>query len=200
VKKVLLSFVIITVLALACGEEEGVTPTEPDHLVPTSPVNVLKNVEISFNQRDINLLKAMLSTNFVFYFDPRDVGQSPPGSQYEIPESWSYAEFRQAINNMFDKAYSINLSIPTGRVGTPGENETTYKAENVTISLLVMIDELNGFIANAGYCNFEFERYTTKEGKKYWRLTGWWDRTSEFFDAYPGVAPSSLGRVLSLYY
>jgi hypothetical protein len=200
VKKVLFSFVVIALLALACGEEEGVTPTVPEHPVPTTPVNVLKNVAISFNQRDINLLKAMLSTNFVFYFDPRDVGQSPPGSQYEIPESWSYAEFRQAINNMFDKAYSINLSIPTGRVGTPGENETTYKAENVTISLLVMIDELNGFIANAGYCNFEFERYTTKEGKKYWRLTGWWDRTSEFFDAYPGVAPSSLGRVLSLYY
>jgi hypothetical protein len=196
-KKVLIGFVVIAVLALACGEEEGVTPTVPEHPVPTTPVNVLKNVAISFNQRDINLLKAMLSTNFVFYFDPRDVGQSPPGSQYEIPESWSYAEFRQAINNMFDKAYSINLSIPTSRVGTPGENETTYKAENVTISLLVMIDELNGFIANAGYCNFAFERYDSASGKKYWRLTGWWDRSSEFFDAYPALTPTSVGKILA---
>jgi hypothetical protein len=198
-KKVITGLVVIAVLALACGEEEGVTPTEPNHLVPTSPVNVLKNVEISFNRSDINLLKAMLGPSFVFYFDPRDVGQSPPESQYEIPESWSYTEFWRALNNMFDKAYSINLSIPTSRIGTPGENETTYKAENVRISLLVMIDDLNGFIADGGYCNFAFERYESAAGKKYWRLTKWWDRTSEFFDAYPGVAPTSLGRILALF-
>ena len=199
-KKVLFSFVVIAVLALACGEEEGVTPTAPDRLEPTSPVNALKNVEISFNRSDINLLKAMLSQNFVFYFDPRDVGNTAPGSHYIIPESWSYTEFWQALNNMFDKAYSINLSIKTSGVGSPGENETTYKAENVRISLLVMIDDLNGFIADGGYCNFEFERYDSASGKKYWRLTGWWDRTSGGYDEYPGVAPSSLGRVLALYY
>jgi hypothetical protein len=198
-KKVIIGLILIALLALACGEEEGVTPTVPEHPVPTTPVNVLKNVAISFNQRDINLLKAMLSTNFVFYFDPRDVGQSPPGSQYEIPESWSYTEFWRALNNMFDKAYSINLSIPTSRVGTPGENETKYKAENISISLLVMIDDLNGFIADSGYCNFAFERYEAASGKKYWRLTKWWDRTCEFFDAYPGAEGASLGRLLALF-
>ena len=199
-KKVLIGLVVIAVLALACGEEEGVTPTAPERLEPTSPVNVLKNVEISFNRSDINLLKAMLSTNFVFYFDPRDVGSNPPGSHYVIPESWSYNEFWFAVNMVLVRAYSINLSIPTNRVGTPGENETKYKADEITIRLLVMVGELNGFIAKEGYCNFEFERYEGASGKKYWRLTGWWDRTSEFFDAYPGVAPSSLGRVLALYY
>jgi hypothetical protein len=198
-KKVIIGFVAIAVLALACGEEEGVTPRAPDRLEPTSPVNVLKNVEISFNQRNIGLLKAMLSDDFVFYFDPRDVGNSPPGSEYVIPESWSYAEFWPVAGNMFRQAYSINLSISTSRVGSPGENETTYKAENITISLLVMISELNGFIADGGYCNFAFEKYTTKEGKKYWRLTKWWDRTSEFFDEYPGVTPTSLGKVLAVF-
>ena len=199
-KKIMTGLVAIAILALACGEEEGVTPTVPDRLEPTSPVNVLKNVVISFNQQDINLLKAMLSEDFIFYFDPRDVGNSPPGSQYEIPESWSYVEFWNAVGNMFDKAYSINLSIPTGRVGTPAENETTYGAENITISLLVMITELTGFIADGGYCNFEFERYESAGGKKYWRLTGWWDRTSEFLDMYPGVEPTSIGRILTLFY
>ncbi len=199
-KKVIIASVAVAVLTLACGEEEGVTPRVPDRVEATTPANVLENVAFSFNHRDINLLKAMLSTEFVFYFDPRDVGKNPPGSTYIIPESWSYTEFWNALGNMFDKAYSINLSIPTGRVGTPGENETKYKAENVSISLLVMIDELNGFRADNGYCNFEFEKYTTKEGKKYWRLTGWWDRTSQGYDEYLGVAPSSLGRVLAMYY
>jgi hypothetical protein len=198
-KKVITGLVVIAVLALACGEEEGVTPTEPNHLVPTSPVNVLKNVVISFNQQDINLLKAMLSEGFVFYFDPRDVGQSPPGSQYIIPESWSYTEHLQASKNMYNQAYSIDLSITTTGVGTPGENETTYKAEKIPISLLVMITELSGYIADGGYCNYEFERYDAS-GKKYWRLTAWWDRTSGSFDGYPGVAPTSLGRVLAVFY
>ena len=198
-KKVIIGFVVIAVLALACGEEEGVTPRAPDRVEATTPVNVLKNVEISFNRGDINLLKAMLSDDFIFYFDPREVGNSPPGSQYRIPESWSYTEFWQVLNKMFRQAYSINLSISTSRVGSPGESETKYKADNVKISLLVMIDDLNGFIADGGYCNFEFERYDSASGKKYWRLTAWWDRTCEFFDGYPGVEPSSFGRVLALY-
>ena len=198
-KRITPIIVMLTLLALACGEEEGVTPTVPDRFEPTSPVNVLKNVEISFNRSDINLLKAMLSTNFVFYFDPRDVGSNPPGSQYRIPESWSYTEFWQVLNKMFRQAYSINLSISTSRVGSPGESETKYKADNVKISLLVMIDDLNGFIADGGYCNFEFERYEATSGKKYWRLTKWWDRTSECLDGYPGAEGASLGRVLALF-
>jgi len=200
VKKVIIASLNVAVLTLACGGEEGVTPRVPDRVEPTSPANVLKNVAISFNQRDVNLLKAMLSTDFVFYFDPRDVGQRPPGKpEYRIPESWSRTEFSQAVKNVFDKAYSINLSIPTGRVGTPGENETTYRADNVSISLLVMITELDGFIAEKGYCNFEFERYEAAGGKKYWRLTAWWDRTSQGYDEYPGVTPTSFGKVIATF-
>ncbi len=199
-KKVIIASVAVALLTLACGGEVGVTPGVPDRVEATSPANVLMNVAISFNNRDINLLKAMLSENFVFYFDPRDIGQNPPGKpEYKIPESWSYAEFWQVLNNMFDKAYSINLSIATSGVGTPGENETEYQADNVDISLLVMIDELNGFVADAGYCNFEFERYESAGGEKYWRLTKWWDRTSSGYDKNPGVEPASLGRVLSLF-
>jgi hypothetical protein len=184
---------------LACGEEEGVTPRVPDRVDPTTPAHVLRNVEISFNGGKITLLKAMLSTNFVFYFDPRDVGSSPPGKTYLIPESWSYTEFWQAANNMFRNAYRISLLIQTARVGIPGENETTYRADNIDLSLLVMIDDLNGYIADKGYCNFEFERYEGAGGKKYWRLTKWWDRTSQSYDEYPGVTPTSLGRILALY-
>jgi hypothetical protein len=199
-KKVIISLAVIALLALACGEKESVTPGPPDRIEPTSPVYALANVRLSFNLRKIDLLKAMLSEDFVFYFDPRDVGANPPGSSYTIPESWSYTEFWCALRNMFRQAYSINLKITTNGVGAPGENETTYRADNVTISLLVMVTELNGFIADGGYCNFEFERYDAASGKKYWRLIAWWDRTSENLDAYPGVAPSTFGRVLALYY
>ena len=198
-KKVIIGFVVIALLGLACGDEESVTPGPPDRVEPTSPVYALKSVEISFNQCNVGVLKGMLSENFVFYFDPRDIGLNPPGSEYVIPESWSYTEFWHAAKNMFNQAYSINLSITTNGVGTPGENETTYRAENVKISLLVMVTELNGYIADGGYCNFEFERYDAASGKKYWRITEWWDRTSEHMDAYPGASPTSLGKVLAIY-
>jgi hypothetical protein len=190
----------VAVLALSCGDEEGVTPPPgPDRLEPTSPASVIENVEISFNQHDVDPLKRVLGPDFVFYFDPDDVGQNPPGKPYKIPESWSYTEFWTALRSMFQKAYSIKLSIPTSRVGTPSPSQTTYKAENVSISLVVMVDENNGYQADQGYCNFAFESYTSEAGKKCWRLTKWWDRTSVGLDAAPGVEPTSFGRILATF-
>ena len=157
---------------------EEVPPQPPVEM--TSPVNVLKNVAIAYNQRNIDLYKKALSTNFVFYFDPRDVGQTPPGKTYIIPESWSYTADWEATYNMFNLAYSINLSINTNNIGEPDPEETTYRADNVKISLLVMISELTGYLADGGYCNFEFEKYQNEQSEDRWRLTKWWDRTSEF--------------------
>jgi len=174
-----------------------------EHPVPeyTSPAMVLKAVQISFNQSNIDYLKRALSPEFIFYFDPRDVGKSPPGrSGYKIPESWSYGEFWQAAYSMFNRAYSISLFVPVGPLREPGENETTYKAENVTISLLVMVDEVNGFKIDKGFCDFAFDAYYNERKEKRWRLTGWWDFTSGGYDERAAVAPGSLGKLLALYY
>jgi hypothetical protein len=169
--------------------------------LPSSPANVLKNVATAFNIRDINLLKAMLSENFVFYFDPDDVGQYPPGGgNYKIPESWSYMQFWTAISNLFVKAYAISFTIPAGETGTPGPNESPYKADNINIKLLVYVDELNGYLVDGGYCNFEFEKYRSEAGADRWRLTKWWDNTSVSYDANPRVSPTSVGRVFALFY
>ncbi len=191
--------VAAALLPLACGEEEGITRPRIPVPNPVYPADVIENVEHSFNQKDIDLLKKCLSSEFVFYFDPDDVGQKPPGKEYIIPTSWSYTEFWKASYNMFGKAYDVNLSIPTSRIGIPGENETTYKAENVSLSLLVMVDEYNGFIADGGYCDFAFEAYYNEQKEKRWHLTGWWDFTSVRADRLPGLEATSLGRILALF-
>ncbi len=199
-RSTLIAALALAALALAgCGETviDGNGPPIPEY---TSPATVLKAVQISFNQININYLKQSLSPDFVFYFDPRDVGRSPPGGRYIIPESWSHDEFLNAANYMLQAAYSIDLSINTTGVGKPGENEATYKAEGVTISLLVMTDELNGFKVDKGYCDFAFERYATEKGERLWRLTGWWDHTSEGYDEGAAVEAGSLGKLLALYY
>jgi len=197
-KKVLIASVTVAVLLLACGEEEGVTPADPPPEA-TTPVNVLKNVEISFNRVDIKILNDVLSPNFVFYFDPRDVGQNPPGSHYIIPESWDRAELLKAVTKMFKKAFRISLSIETGRVGEPRPEATAYQAENVPTELLVMLDELNGALAEDS-CTFEFERYLAEGGGKHWRLTTWRDRR-DYSDQEPAtVEPATIGKILALFY
>jgi hypothetical protein len=198
-KKALLGVIVVTALALACGEEEGITRPRIPVTNPVYPADVLENVETSFNQRDIDLLKKCLSPAFVFYFDADDVGQKPPGKEYEIPTSWSYTEFWEVAYNLFGRAYSVNLWIPTGGIGTPGENEATYEADNVKISLLVMVSELKGYIADNGYCNFAFEVYYNEQKEKRWRLVGWRDFTSVYADAAPGLEPASLGKIMAMY-
>ncbi len=194
---IIISAACVATLLLACGDE---TITDPaPNIEPTSPARVLENVERAFNQRDIGLLKAMLSEGFVFHFDPRDVGTYPPGGNYIIPESWSYTEFTQAISNMFTKVYSIDMTIPTGGVGEPAPGETTYEAENISITLTVMVDETNGYRIDRGYCNFAFERYVTARGKNYWRLTKWWDHTSAGFDGPRTLRPATLGSIFAAY-
>ena len=202
-KRIITLTTAVTVAALAftgCSKTvvNGNDPPMPEY---TSPATVLKAVQISFNQGNIDALKKSLSPKFVFYFDRRDVGASPPGKPgYKIPASWSYGEFWQAAYSMFNNAYSISLFVPVGPLREPGENETTYKGENVTISLLVMVDEVNGFKIDKGFCDFAFEAYYNERKEKRWRLTGWWDFTSEGYDERAAVAPGSLGSVLALYY
>jgi hypothetical protein len=62
-----------------------------------------------------------------------------------------------------------------------------------------MVDELNGYLADQGFCNFAFESYTSEAGKKCWRLTKWWDRTAAFADGRFGAAPMSFGKLLALF-
>jgi hypothetical protein len=189
----------LLVAATACDEMyEPPGPPPPRWPDLTSPANVLRTVEASFNQRDIDLLRKSISPNFVFYFDPRDVGQTPPTNNYLITESWPDEWFWNAAHNMFNEAYSINLSINTNGVGEPEPEENTYRADNIDLALLVMVDELNGYVAD-GYCNFEFESYPTKEGKKHWRITNWWDRTAPVNGKSNGIKPMSLGRILATY-
>jgi len=180
----------LVLLALSCGEDE--TPPQQDW--SASPDAVLNAVEKSFNERDHGLLKYSLDHDaFVFYFNPQDVGSYVGG--YIIPESWTYAEFYQACGNMFDEAYEISLQIPP--IGAPPEGATTFIAYNVTINLLVMTDEENGYRADKGYCNFKFKKFI-ENGEVRWRLVQWWD----FSIAYDGggrSSPTSFGRILVMF-
>ena len=186
----------LALLPLACGEEEPPPPPPPVN----TPVGVLIDIEVSFNQWDIDLLKKSLSPNFVFYFDPRELGRPrPEGTPHRLPSNYSFTDFWHIAYNMFVGAYSINLSIPTGGVGEPGPEETTFYANNVELSLFVAVDEKSGYVADEGYCHFEFEKYKNKQGRDVWRLTRWWDDTEGGADEPPGFEHVPLWYILSMY-
>ena len=186
-------------LALSCVfDSNTTTPNLPE---ATTPANCLKCVEVSFNGRNVALLEGVLSANFVFHFHQYDVGRYPPGrNDYKIPETWSRAELAAAARNMFYAARSITLAIATAKVGDPGEEENTYRADNIGISFLVIVNDTVGYVADKGHCNFELERYDGPGGKKLWRLNDWWDNTGYSYDAQTAVIPGSLGRILAMYH
>jgi hypothetical protein len=139
-----------------------------------SPAGVVEMIEVAYNDTDVELYKKCLSQNFTFYFDPNDVGNDVEG--YIIPDSWGYYDEIDAADNMFDNAYSIQLSIITNNIGEPEPSDEDFLAPNVMIELTVMIDSQNGFKAK-GPVDFEFESYFNDKNEKQWRVINWWDRT-----------------------
>ena len=195
-RTMLIAAALAAALLLACGGDDEITTPTP--VVNDTPANCLKVVEGSWNSRDYHRYRATLSPNFVFYFNPNDIGDDVEG--YIIPVSWDYVEMNAAIQHMFNEAYSIKISIPTSGVGTPGDEDTIWHAENVNIGFELLTSPGNGWRIGAGYCNFEFEKYEDN-GADHWRLTKWWDYTREARAAasIPGLAPASLGRVLAFF-
>ncbi len=200
-KELLKATAAVTAAALAftCGDNVIINGVNPPP-VGASPANVLKNVEISFNQRDVDLLKRVLSTNFVYYTDPGELGRPrPEGTPSRPPPIYSFTEFCNVAYNMFATAYSINLKIPTAGVGEPGPEENTFSTADVELSLLVTVDEKSGYVADEGYCHFTFEKYKNEEGQDRWRLTKWWDDTVGGAEGPPGIEQVPLWYILSFY-
>jgi len=161
---------LVLVALVSCDEET--TSYYPDL---SSPYRIMVELEYCFNHNQeadiINRMDAVLSPNFTFYFDPEDVGDYV--GDYEIPVSWTKTAMMTAIEHLFNQAYSINLEIPIldegeDAFGKPGEGDTTFIRTNVSVNLLVMVDEYSGYQAT-GFCDFEF----TKDGSGNWPITVW---------------------------
>lgn len=163
------------VFAVGCDIFSPPPPGEEFRDEMTSPEKVCAAIEFAYGFRDINLYKKALSPNYVFYFNPSDVGQIVNG--YEIPQSWTYQEDYEATKNMFSQAYQLKLDFITP-MGEPEPNEETYYTQNKVINLLLMVDEQNGYRTDKGYCDFEFEKYYNSNNQPRWRLKKWYDHTS----------------------
>jgi hypothetical protein len=191
-KPVTLLTVVFTLATLiAC--EDSVGPGG------NSPAYVLELVEESFNRRAVSVLDGVLSPDFVFYFDPLDVGHDVGGG-FIIPECWGWDEYMQACSNMLEQVYSIDFNVNTTDVGDPEEGATTFEANHVPMRILIMIDSVNGFLAE-GFFDFELV-YGDSAGYDDWKVTEWRDDTAiERTTGLPSAtAPASFGTILASFH
>lgn len=133
----------ITIMAalalLACGGPEGLSPGPDLYMpAPTSPKIVLYNVMQAFDYRHPKVLKANLGDGFTFYFKAEDVGARVNG--YVIPASWTEAEMRRAVTNLFDRVLRCSMGIPYYGIPNPGPGENTFRVEEVSLSFTVYRD------------------------------------------------------------
>lgn len=196
-KKIMTLIAGAALLFLACGVEEP-TETQPPAIVNDSPANCLKAVAAAWSDKDYGRFKECLAADFVFDFNPADVGTKVRG--YPIPATWTYDDILNTTLNMFTLAESVSCGIPVDEVGTPGANAGTWRATNIPFNLTIMEDAESGYRVGAGYCYFTFESYTDN-GQRRWRLTEWWDftRAGNATAANLGITPTSLGLALALY-
>lgn len=198
-RKILLPIVVLAVIfTFSCGEDQLLYPEW--WLTTSSPYNTLSDLEFCFNDYEvypniIKLVDSIIGEDFVFHFKPDDVGEYVGG--YTIPAYWGKGEFMQAINNMFNQAYSISFSIPIlwqGEevFGKPAEGDTTFTKDNVAINIVLMVNATEGYQAT-GFCDFEF----CKGSDGLWQLCEWRDHTSSQLLC---TQQTSLGEILAMYY
>jgi hypothetical protein len=197
-KRTVLGLAATALALLACGGPEGVNPG-PDlaMIEPVDPTFVLKNVSVAFEVRHPKILTASLCDDFVFYFCPEDVGATVNG--YVIPVRWTRDEFYAAAAKIFAEAYDIDCNFFYRLMGSPAPGETEFRGEDVETWFEVTVDLYTSYETYGGYCDFDFRGYAPGDGKVYWRIARWWDRT---YTEPPGddLERTTLGRILAMYH
>lgn len=183
----------VVTLYVLVGCEGRIEPPPPEN----TPAEVLELIEYSFLARDVTGLERFLTADFVFYFDEDDVGKQV--GEYIIPESWTLTDFLSAVSRVFDNAYSVDMSIASANVGEPGTDDTTYTADNVQINFLVMVDAVNGYLAQ-GFVTFEFAAVYNEKNEKEWLVAAWRDFTAPAGSGGRNITEASFGEILALFY
>jgi hypothetical protein len=166
-------FVVFGGVGCELFEGEYVPPTKLYGL--SQPKYAVAMAEQGFDERDATHLNKALADNFIFYFDPNDVGQEAPGGGgYVIPESWDRAAFLSASRNAMEQAYKITLAVSWDWIGTPETGATEFYVENIQVDFILKTDKHTDYIVKGGLFDFAFE----KDDNNTWHLSGWWDRTS----------------------
>ncbi len=107
------------------------------------------------SNREIENYSALLTADYLFYWDPNDVGDVMPQTGYQIPQSWDRETDVQATGNMFAQAYDIRLQVlNAGDFDDPSIPGDYYRADNVLLQFYLWSDGPDSAVLATGPCDF----------------------------------------------
>ncbi|HUT98725.1 MAG TPA: hypothetical protein VM054_06580 [bacterium] len=142
---------------------------------PLTPRAVIEDIQWCYNNANGPFYGTLLDhDNFVFYFDPSDVG-----GDHDIPISWTYQAETTATQNLFIAvgAANITLTLDFSDSGDtePGPYDTSFDISTVKYFLRVVVTEEDIIYQANEQANFELSKFPDDKGMDRWWLTKWWD-------------------------
>ena len=169
----LLTAVVATLVG--CSNSSG--PSASDYLDPTSPENVLLNLERAYGERDLDEYLDCMSEDFKFHFTEEDQQGWP-----QLPPWFYKSDEQQVHENMFGDEWnveSIHLTLTVASVETiPGgdlrtDDDVVIHAE---ADLMVNLGDLSYLATNSQ--DFYFRTVAgseEREGRVLWEMFDWHD-------------------------
>jgi hypothetical protein len=191
------SFLLLPVLLIFTGcpfsPEKDNTPDPPqpsEYKARTSISNVLFNLQHSWEKKNIEAYRDLLSEDYTYVFDPKDVG-----SGQGIPESWGLADELVSATNLFSNAenadgyrcQTISLDFVSGPVS---QSDVDPEWRMVTLSQIQLLVDtrksdtgdplMYQVLGDQADLHFRQTNETDPDsGEKLWEITYWKDRPVE---------------------
>jgi len=220
--------IVVAASLVSCFEDGGNTTIGPGHPPKSSYKtldadgprdNVLFNLQLSWNDRNIARYDELLDADFIFYFSAADVSGGIVSGEY-----WSRAQEINASKNVFDPNYSnptqepvqdIDLALvypsgdgewtpfdPQDPVKYPGE---TWYQKIVVYNLTVQLPGDFQYVGRNKQAEFTV-RAAAADSKQIWQIVIWLDDAGSGFSDFVRtrrfagiVEETTWGRVKSLY-
>ncbi len=181
---------------IGCSNSSG--PSASDYVNPTSPENVLLNLERAYGQRDVGEYLDCLSEDFRFHFTEEDQEDWP-----ELPPWFYRSDEQQVHENMFGDEWdveSISLTLTVASVETIPGGDLHVPTRDV-VRVRVLTDLRIDLSGNLTYLatnpqNFYFREVVGSRelhGRILWEISEWED--AEGWDAGARVEAAGWGGI-----
>lgn len=207
---IILLCVFVTVFVVACSDDEDVFTPKPDSPFKnlTARDDVLHNLELAYNQRNIIQFNRLLDHEFIFYFS-----QAAHGSG-SIPNSWGRLEEISVTTNMFNpnlrgRMRVVNIDLQLTKIEDdwteiPQVDEDSWYSMEVVYSITVQTASGVDYTAEDLRAEFTVrEAAPMGETEKIWRVIRWRDigggTRSPDLTVTNAAARSPLGAASNVY-
>jgi len=185
-------------------------PADPEFRDRTSPENVVYNMELAYEEMDLEEYLDCLSVDFEFFPNEDDVNDP----DYPLPPVWWKADEAALHENMFSdesNVDNISLTLTVATVdsigGIPEDPLDDIYIYIVDVDLRVNLDNGDGFIATAqSQFNMRIDidqpnPIPDPDDVLWWEIYGWYDLGDEGRGVLAGrVEDSSWGTIKALYW